>query len=72
MLHNGVKAVIAKMKPLKLHERITQLVGKVEQIYIAGSSLKVYCLSEEQKSKLLSSTQLGETTIKCSELENEY
>jgi len=37
----GVDAVNAKMNPLKLCEGITQLVGKVDRIFIAGESLKV-------------------------------
>jgi len=58
----GVDAVIAKINPLKLREGITQLVGKVDGIYIVGESLKVlYCLSTEQKSKLLRSIQLSDT-----------
>jgi len=63
----GADINIAKINPLVIWESLTMKIGQVDRDYILGASLKVYCVTEDQKFKLLRSDNLCETNVTCSE-----
>jgi hypothetical protein len=59
---------IAKVNPIEAQRIIIGTLGQVDRIYIAGrESLKIICLNEAQKQRILAATVIGDIEIVASE-----
>src|SRR6266568_1134248 len=64
----GVEENLKKLNPLKLKDMIKVAAGgEVEKIYQSGNSLKIYCRDENQKERLLKSSNLDTINVTSSE-----
>jgi len=63
----GSHALNPKLEPNTLRGKLVHKIGEVENIYISGGSLKVYCMNSAEKFDLLRHTQLNDINMRCPE-----
>jgi len=55
------------MHPDIVKKSVENYLGKLIKILLAGQSLRLYCVSQDQKARALKCSSLGNINIECTE-----
>jgi hypothetical protein len=57
---------ITRVCPIDFNKKLVAEIGAIDFARVTGSSIKVFCANEEQKARLLYTSQIGDIEIVCS------